>query len=224
MDSARPPLRSYGRLRARALKPRQTERLERLLPRLAVPEGPFDPCTLMPEAHETWLEAGFGAGEHLAGQAERHPDVLMLGAEPFQNGVAALLGKIEAAAIGNIRLFAGDVRALLTRLPQASIGRMFVLFPDPWPKTRHRKRRLIEPGFVREAARVLRRGARLRFATDWEDYANQALAAFAACSDFVWTAERAEDWRKPPADHLTTRYEAKRLGDIAPIWMEFERR
>jgi tRNA (guanine-N7-)-methyltransferase len=170
-----------------------------------------------------WLEAGFGAGEHLAAQAERHPDVLLLGAEPFVNGLAACLAHIDDRALANVRLHHGDVRAVMGWLPDASIDRLFVLFPDPWPKARHAKRRLIEPGFIAEAARVMRRGARLRFATDWADYADWTLQRLQRAAEFRWLAERADDWRHPPADHVTTRYETKRLGDCAPIWLEFER-
>jgi tRNA (guanine-N7-)-methyltransferase len=108
-------------------------------------------------------------------------------------------------------------------LPDASLSRVYILFPDPWPKAHHRKRRLIGPDFIAEAARLMRPGAPLRFATDWADYADWTLQRFAASSAFRWTAERADDWRVPWPDHVTTRYETKRLGDCAPIWLEFER-
>ncbi|MFI4936828.1 MAG: tRNA (guanosine(46)-N7)-methyltransferase TrmB, partial [Caulobacterales bacterium] len=220
---ASPPLRTYGRTKSRTLKPRQARLLGTLLPRLALPEAPFDPRALMPGAREVWLEVGFGAGEHLAGQAARAPDVLFLGAEPFVNGLAAALVRIEDQGLANVRLHGGDARALMARLPDACISRLYVLFPDPWPKTRHKKRRLIEPGFIAEAARVLKAGARVRIATDWADYADWTLQHFARSPAFRWTADRADDWRAPPADHIPTRYEAKRLGDCAPIWLEFER-
>jgi tRNA (guanine-N7-)-methyltransferase len=170
-----------------------------------------------------WLEAGFGAGEHLVGQAARRPDVLMLGAEPFVNGMAACLAHIEDAGLTNVRVHRGDVRELMAWLPPASLARLFMLFPDPWPKARHKKRRLIEPAFIACAARLLRSGGRLRFATDWSDYADWTLERLLRAPQFRWTAEAADDWRRAPADHVTTRYEAKRLGDTAPIWLEFER-
>jgi tRNA (guanine-N7-)-methyltransferase len=122
-----------------------------------------------------------------------------------------------------VRLHHGDARDLIGRLPDASIDRLIILFPDPWPKARHAKRRLVQPDFVGEAARVLKIGARVRFATDWADYADWALKRFLASPEFRWTAEAADDWRSPPADHVTTRYETKRLGDCAPLWLEFER-
>jgi tRNA (guanine-N7-)-methyltransferase len=216
-------LRTFGRLKSRSLKPRQSRLMDELLPTIAAPVATFDPRELSPAAREVWLEAGFGAGEHLAGQAAAHPDVLFLGAEPFVNGVGACLAHIDDAELTNVRLHAGDVRPLMTLLPDASIDRLYILFPDPWPKTRHKKRRLIQLDFIAEAARLLRPGAALRFATDWADYADWTLERFLASPDFRWTAARADDWRRPWPDHVTTRYEAKRLGDCDPVWLEFER-
>ena len=224
MTETHPATRTYGRIKARPLKPRQSRLLGGLAPQLATPAEAFDPRRLAPAAEEVWLEVGFGAGEHLASQAVRHPHVLFLGAEPFVNGFAACLAHVDDAGLRNVRLHHGDVRALIALLPADSLSRIFVLFPDPWPKTRHKKRRLIEPGFIVEAARLLVPGGRLRFATDWSDYADWTLERFLASPQFRWTAEAADDWRRPPADHVTTRYEAKRLGDCAPIWLEFERR
>jgi tRNA (guanine-N7-)-methyltransferase len=223
MDPAHPPLRTFGRIRSRVIKPRQAALMTNLLPSVAVPEGAFNPGELLPEASDVWLEIGFGGGEHMAAQAARRPDVLILGAEPFLNGVASALRHIEAGGLTNIRLLAGDARDLMASLPDASLGRMFILFPDPWPKARHVKRRLIQPAFVAEAARLMKPGARLRFATDWADYADQALALIGRSRNFRWLAEGADDWRRPPADHIATRYEEKRLGDCPPIWLDFER-
>jgi tRNA (guanine-N7-)-methyltransferase len=218
------PIRTFGRIKARTIKARQADLIETLLPRIAVPEADFDPRALMPGAAEVWLEIGFGGGEHLAGRAAARPDVLCLGAEPFLNGVASALRHIEERGLDNVRLHAGDARDLMARLPKASLGALFVLFPDPWPKTRHHKRRLVGPEFIAGAARVLKPGGRLLFATDWEDYANWALIRFLASPDFLWAARTADDWRRAPPDHVTTRYEAKRLGDCAPLWLAFDRR
>ncbi len=232
MSEAHPPVRSFGRIRSRAIKPRQAGLMETLLPRLALPDlaaGPIDPRALSPapfgadEAAEVWLEIGFGGGEHMAAQAAPRPDVLVLGAEPFLNGAASALRHIDQGGLGNVRLHVGDARALLDALPDASLDRVFILFPDPWPKARHHKRRLIQADFVAALARVTRPGARVRFATDWADYADRALERLLASGAFRWTAARADDWRLPPADHVTTRYERKRLGDIAPIFLDFER-
>jgi tRNA (guanine-N7-)-methyltransferase len=177
----------------------------------------------MPGASEVWLEIGFGGGEHLVGQAARRPDVLLLGAEPFVNGLGSALRHIEAAEIANVRLYAGDARELVAALPSGALTRVFVLFPDPWPKARHQKRRLIQPDFVDDLVRVLAPAGRLRFATDWADYADQCLSIFRDCTGMTWTAEAADNWRLAPEDHITTRYELKRLGDCAPIYLEFVR-
>jgi tRNA (guanine-N7-)-methyltransferase len=221
------PLRSYGRIKSRTLKPRQADLLARREAELMLPDpeaGPIDPKTLAPQAAQVWLEIGFGGGEHMAQQAERRPEVLIMGAEPFLNGVASAVRHIEERGLTNVRLLQGDARHLLQALPTASIDRVFILFPDPWPKTRHHKRRLIQTEWVAELARVLKPGGGLRFATDWADYADWALRRFLANPDFAWTAERADDWRITPADHITTRYEEKRLGDCEPVFLDFERR
>ena len=219
--SDHPPLRSYGRLKSRTIKPRQAALMETLLPRLRVPAGPFDPRALMPGAAEAWLEIGFGGGEHLAAQAARRPDVVIVGAEPFQNGVASALRHIDEAKLQNVRLHDGDARELLGRMPDACLDRVFILFPDPWPKARHHKRRLVQADLAAELARVLTPGGRLRFASDWSDYVDWSLARL--MKPFRWTAERADDWRTPPADHVTTRYEDPRLGDCAPVFLDFVR-
>ncbi len=219
MTQARPALRSYGRVKGRPIKPRQAALLETLLPRIAIDLR--DPVGGHPR--ETWLEIGFGGGEHLAEQAVRHPHARLLGAEPFVNGVASALRHVEERGLGNVRLHAGDARELLECLPDASLARVFVLFPDPWPKTRHLKRRIMQPETISSLARTLRPGGRLRFATDWRDYAAWTLERMLAAPAFRWTAEAADDWRLPPADHVTTRYETKRLGDTPPIWLDFER-
>jgi tRNA (guanine-N7-)-methyltransferase len=222
-DPSHPHLRSYGRIKSRPIKPRQAGLLDTVLPAITIPDGPVDPAALKPDAREVWLEIGFGGGEHMAAQAARHPDVLILGAEPFLNGVASAVRHIDEQRIGNVRLRQGDARQLVMDLPDASVARVFILFPDPWPKTRHHKRRLIQPDTLVDFARVLKPGGTLRFATDWSDYATWTLAVMTASPAFRWTAERADDWRVPPVDHVTTRYEEKRLGDCAPVFLDFER-
>lgn len=146
-----------------------------------------------------------------------------IGAEPFLNGVASAVRHIEDRALANVRVHAGDARELLERLPPAALDRVFILFPDPWPKARHHKRRLISDLVVAELARVLRPGGALRFVTDWRDYAAWTLERMQRSPDFNWAAERAADWREAPPDHVPTRYEAKRLGDSPPIFLEFRR-
>ena len=223
MSEHHPPLRSFGRRKSRPGKPRQAALMETRLPGLRIPAGPVNAAALMPGAAETWLEIGFGGGEHMAAQAGRHPDVLILGAEPFVNGVASAVRHIDEQALGNVRLHDNDVRELIARIPGASLARVFILFPDPWPKTRQQKRRLVQPELVTELARTIRPGGALRFASDVASYVDQALERFTANPAFGWQAERPDDWRMPPADHVTTRYEEKRLGDCAPVFLDFVR-
>ena len=220
-----PPLRTFGRVKSRTIKPAQGVLLETLLPQIAVPlDQPLTRDGLRAGRDELWLEIGFGGGEHLAGQAGRHPRATLIGAEPFLNGAASALRHIDEAGLTNVRLHVGDARDILDRLPDASLDRVFILFPDPWPKVRHHKRRLIQPAFVADLVRVLVPSGRLRFATDWADYADWALQRLIAHPELTWTAERADDWRAPPADHVTTRYQEKGLGDIAPVYLDLIRR
>ena len=223
MQQPHGPIRSFGRLKSRPIKPRQAGLLDTLLPRLAIDLAAPPPGPDVLGTGETWLEIGFGGGEHLAEQAARHPGVRVLGAEPFLNGAASALRHIEERGLENVRLHVGDARDLLAALPDASLRRIFILFPDPWPKARHRKRRLVNAAVAGELARVLAPGGRLRFATDWADYADTALLALRSEPRLAWTARRADDWRLPPADHVTTRYETKRLGDCAPVFLDFAR-
>ena len=219
------PLRSYGRLKSRPIKPRQAGLMDSLLPGLALDlSAPLDRETLKPDAAEVWLEIGFGGGEHMAAQAAMHPQALILGAEPFVNGAASAVRHIDERKLDNVRLHHGDARDLIAALPDACLERVFILFPDPWPKARHHKRRLIQPEVLSALARVLKPGGRLRFATDWANYADWTLERILGSDLFDWPAERAADWRVPPADHVTTRYEEKKLGDCAPVFLDFVRR
>ncbi|MBC6983312.1 tRNA (guanosine(46)-N7)-methyltransferase TrmB [Caulobacter sp. 17J80-11] len=220
------PLRSFGRIKSRTLKPRQAALMETLLPQIAVPDpaaGPIDPRALMPDAKAVWFEVGFGGGEHMAEQAARHPDVLIVGCEPFQNGVGSALRHVEERELTNVRLHMGDARDVLAAFPDASLERVFVLFPDPWPKARHHKRRVIQQETLTELARVLKPGGRFRFVTDWKDYAAWTLERALKEPAFRWPAEKADHWKVAPADHVTTRYQEKLLGDTQPIYLEFER-
>ena len=218
-DAASKPLRTYGRIKGRTLRAGRASLVEEALPGLRLDLSyPLDLGD-----REIWLELGFGGGEHLAAQAAAHPDVTILGAEPFVNGVASLVRHVADRGVANVRVHPGDGRELLAALPDAAVSRVYVLFPDPWPKTRHHKRRLINAETLAELARVMKPGGALRFATDWADYIGWTLERFAASPAFAWTAERADDWRRPPPDHVTTRYEEKRLGDCAPTFLEFRR-
>ena len=218
----------YGRRQSKPLRPRPARLMKTLLPRVAAPDPaarPLDLARLFPGASSVWFEIGFGGGEHLAWQAERNPDVGMLGAEPFVNGVAKLLSRIEERDLSNIRIHFGDARPLLEALPDGSIDRLFVLHPDPWPKKRHYKRRMISPWFFNEAARVLSPGAELRVASDIPDYIRWTLMHARHAGDFTWTAEKADDWRRRPDDWPQTRYEAKAAREgRAATYLIFRRR
>jgi len=207
--------RIYGRRRGRKLRAGRRALMDTLLPRLCVAlpaTGPLDPQALFPSATDLWLEIGFGAGEHLAAQARAHLTVGFLGAEVFENGVAKLVAAIEREQLANIRLFVDDARLLLARLPDRSLGRAFILFPDPWPKERHKKRRIVAAATLDELARTLRPGAELRLATDDADYAEWMEAAIAAQPAFVAVARGDGDWPGRPADWPATRYEQKAVA------------
>jgi tRNA (guanine-N7-)-methyltransferase len=196
------------------------------LPRLEIdPAAIDDGGGLFPFApREIRLEIGFGGGEHLLAEARAHHDVGFIGCEPFVNGVAKALAGIEEGGLDNIRLRAGDAGALIAGLADGVLSRVAILYPDPWPKRRHNKRRLISEELILELARVLHRGAHVRFATDIDDYAGWALRRFLRSPDFVWLARCAEDWRRPWPDWPGTRYEAKAKREGRPsVYLTFAR-
>ncbi|MEL6768079.1 MAG: tRNA (guanosine(46)-N7)-methyltransferase TrmB [Pseudomonadota bacterium] len=224
----------YGRRHGKKLRDGQKALLDTKLASLAPPgigweenpdRTPIALDTLFPEAREIWLEIGFGGGEHMIAQAAANPDIGIIGCEPFVNGVAMLLSAIERAGVSNLRVHAGDARDLMDVLPPASIARAFLLYPDPWPKRRHWKRRFVNPPQLDQLARVLAPGARFRVATDIEDYVRHTLEQTARDARFAWTAERPDDWRRPWPDWPGTRYEAKALREgRRPHYLTFERR
>lgn len=216
-------LRLYGRRRGRRLRAGRHALIETLLPRLrfALPEDDarLDPRHLFPDdATEVWIEIGFGAGEHLAFQAANHPEIGMIGCEVFEPGIARLLTEVDARQLGNLRLFVDDARLLLARLAPQSLGRAFILFPDPWPKERHKKRRLVSTETLDALARALRDTAELRIATDDPDYAPWIAERLEAHPDFArLDAPRPKDW---PA----TRYESKAMARGRAARLFFYRR
>ena len=173
---------------------------------------------------ETWLEIGFGAGEHLIAQAQAHPDIGFIGCEPFMNGVARLMSDIDARDVRNVRVHADDARDLLDGLPAASITRCFILFPDPWPKSRHNNRRIVSPENLDSLARVLSDGAELRLASDHMEYIRWMLFHILRHGAFEWACRGPADWRSRPADASPTRYEEKALarGDSC-VYLRFKR-
>ncbi len=202
--------RLYGRSRGKRLRPRQERLIAEVLPRVEIaPEALAGDCPFPFETREIWLEIGFGAGEHLIEQAKARPDVGFIGCEPFLNGIAAALAAVERERLGNVRLWRGDAVPLLEAAPDAYFNRVFLLYPDPWPKRRHNKRRFVSDMMISTLTRALRPGGDVRFATDIDDYAGWTLRRFLASPQFRWAAERADDWRTPWPDWRPTRYEAK---------------
>ena len=221
--------RLYGRRRGRPLRPGQQLLQQELLPRLSIvlPEtGALDVAALFPHPPSAvWLEIGFGGGEHLAKQAERCPEIGFIGSEVFENGVARLVGEIARRDLANVRIFADDARLLLDRLPPGSLDRVFILFPDPWPKLRHHKRRLVAPTTLDRLAVVMQPGSELRLATDDPGYLVWMLEHATGHPAFTWLARGPADWRQRPADWPPTRYEEKaQVAGRTPSFLRFVRR
>ncbi|KAA5803490.1 tRNA (guanosine(46)-N7)-methyltransferase TrmB [Alkalicaulis satelles] len=216
--------RLYGRAKGHPLTARQQDLVDRLGPSMAWPdEGVINPADLLPGCQDHVLEIGFGAAEHLIGQAQRSPGAGFVGIEPFLNGVAKALAGIEDHGLANVRVKRADAREEMERMPDGAFARIFLLFPDPWPKSRHAKRRFVQADTARQLARLLQPGGRLRVATDVRAYADHALPILMETPGLAWRADGPGSWRQNPADHIITRYQSKRLGDIAPVFMEFER-
>lgn len=221
--------RWYGRRLGKPLRAARRRLLEDLLPKIRLdPQSDQIASDLKAlfavPVREVWLEIGFGGGEHLATQAERNPDIGFIGCEPFINGVASLLKHLEERQLTNVRVYDDDVRHLLGLMGEESLDRIFILFPDPWPKTRHHRRRIVKPETIVEFARLLKSGGELRFASDHAEYVAWALRYLLKNKSLKWTAERAADWRLAPDDWVETRYEqkAKAKGD-APAYLRFEK-
>ena len=228
-DSSKIPERGafFGRRKGHALRPRQAALFESLLPRLALDlarPAPADLRTLFKAADEVRLESGFGGGEHLIAEAERHPRTGFIGIEPFVNGLAKALALIDEHKLQNIRLHHGDATDVLAWLPDASLQRFDLIYPDPWPKRRHWKRRFVQDESIAAIARILRPHGEFRFASDIPDYVAWTLVRLMRSPQFVWTAECADDWRKPWPGFTSTRYEAKakRQGRV-PCYLIFRR-
>ncbi len=217
--------RLYGRAKGHALKPRQAKLVDELLPTLALPSPIRTRADIVDDTQALWLEIGFGGAEHLIAQARANPDACLIGIEPYLNGVAKALAGVEDYDLKNVLLERGDARLILQSMPDAILDRVFILYPDPWPKKRHHKRRLVQRDFVAELARVLKPGGRLRFASDIDHYQAWALEHILNDDHFDWTATRADDWRIAPDDHVPTRYEGKAKKAGRPcVYLDFVRR
>ena len=223
----------YGRLKGKGLRALQQELLNDQLVKLSIPAVSHNsnPHRKMIELSDLFenvtsvsLEIGFGGGEHLVYQAERNPDIGFIGCEPYINGVAMLAGKLSKLDLTNVRIYPGDVRDLFDVLPDASIDNVFLLYPDPWPKKRHHRRRFVTNEYLIELQRVMKTGASLRLATDISDYVRQALQEVLKYR-FSWTASEPQDWRECWSDWIPTRYEKKALQEgRKPYYLTFEKR
>ncbi len=231
--------RLFGRHKGKPLRGIQQTLMDTLLPRLRLPlqrNGPVHPGQLDPHTlfdapvRDIWLEIGYGGGEHLAAQAAANRDIGFIGCEFFSNGIAKLLRRINDEGLHHIRLYDHDARDVLTALPDASVGRLFLLFPDPWPKTKHFKRRFIQPETVASLARVLRPGGEFRLASDIPSYIAWSLRHLRGrgnkpWAEFDWLDEGPSDWADRGPDWPGTRYEAKafREGRV-PVYLTFRRK
>jgi tRNA (guanine-N7-)-methyltransferase len=214
----------FGRRKGKKLRAGQDDLVRTLLPHLRI-DPKADPHTAFePAVDRLCLEIGFGGGEHLAAQARANPRTGFIGCEPFVNGLAKLLAVIEHEGLKNVRLWDQDATLLLPQLPDGCLDQAYLLYPDPWPKRRQRKRRFLSDEALAMFARLLRPGAELRFATDIDDYAGWGLARVLRSGRFRWTAERPDDWRKPWDGWLSTRYEQKALREgRKPSYLTFAR-
>ena len=213
------PLRSFGRRQGRRLRTSKQNLFDSLLPKLSIS---LSEVQNMDVNSSLWLEIGFGGGEHLAYQAALHPEIQFIGCEPYVNGMASLLSHIDECRLGNIRVYSDDARDLIRSLPDSSLERVFILYPDPWPKNRHHKRRIVSKEFLDCLARVMKNGAELRLATDSADYATWMLELLLSHKSFKWLAKTCDDWLNPPQEWISTRYEQKALAGI-PTYLCFKR-
>jgi tRNA (guanine-N7-)-methyltransferase len=223
--SPAPRRKLYGRSGGKGLRAGQQRLLVEALPRVAVaPETLKSGPLFAFEPRELWLETGFGAGKRLIAEARAHPDIGIIGCEPFLNGVVAALSGIARENLVNVRIRRGDVQTLLENAPEAFFSRVFMLYPDPWPKRRHNKRRVMSEPIIEALARTMKPGGELRFATDIDDYAGWTLRRMLASPSFRWAATRADDWRTPWPEWGPTRYEAKaRRAGRGSVYLSFVR-
>lgn len=211
--SARQPGSFFGRRKGHRLRPHHAHLMEDLLPRLSLDISATSSSELRklfgPQIEQIRLEIGFGGGEHLVAEARAHPEIGFIGCEPYINGMAKILAQIELHSLSNIRLFAGDAAELVAWAPSHSLARIDLIHPDPWPKRRHWKRRFVQDATVAAMSRVLQDRGEFRFVCDIDDYVAWTLAHLQRSSEFIWTAERAGDWREPWPGYTMTRYGAK---------------
>lgn len=231
----------FGRRKGRTIRVAKAALLERFLPRISIYEDTvFDKSSMFGvPVDEVYLEIGFGDGAHLVAQALQRKNIGFIGSEVFQNGVANLLSLLTGVKDGgalpenitllpervdNLRVFADDMRLLFPKIPDAFVSRIYLLFPDPWPKKRHASRRFVNPDNLKELARILCHGGVLRIATDHKVYKGWVLRQMYANSNFVWMARSTSDWRNPPADWVETKYQKKAIREgRRPVFFEYLR-
>jgi tRNA (guanine-N7-)-methyltransferase len=207
--------RVYGRRQGKSLKPESAVRLDKYFPKYSLSlddGGELDFENIFSHSpKEIWLEIGFGKGEHLSAQAKANPHIGIIGCEPFLNGVSGLIDHMDREALSNIRFYMDDARLLMDALPDGFLSRAFILFPDPWPKNRHHKRRIVSPGNLQVLSRLLKDNAELRIGTDHHDYCRWILARLMENPDFSWKDQGPDQWHKRSEDWPATRYEKKAL-------------
>lgn len=224
----------FGRRQGRKIRKAKTTLIEKFLDNVKFNNQSLN---YLNQFDKIYMEIGFGNGEHLAGQAKNNPNIGFIGVEVFKNGVANLLSLITGIKEGsnlpeeinilsdrvdNIRVFDDDVRLLLDSIPDASVDKVFVLFPDPWPKSRHADRRIINQDNLNEIARILKPNGVLRIATDHKVYKGWALRQLKENQNFEWTAKCSNDWRYPPQDWVETKYQRKAIREgRKPVFFEF---
>ncbi len=221
----------YGRRIGRKIRVAKSNLLETFLPKIK-----FDK---MPKADKLFLEIGFGDGTHLAGLSEKLKDVFFIGAEVFQNGVANFLTLITGVKEGknmpqdinllptrsdNVRVWDDDVRKLFAKIPDNSLDKVFLLFPDPWPKKRHAFRRFVNPDNLIEINRILKKDGLFVVATDHKVYKSWTLRKMNEDKNFVWTAKTSNDWRHAPADWVETKYQKKAIREgRKPVFLIYKK-
>ena len=220
------PRAFFGRRSGKKLHGGQQAVFDATLPALEIKLAEkLDPRSLFPDAEKIILEIGYGGGEHLALEAGRHPETGYIGCEVFTGGIGKMVQAIAAQDLRNVRLFTDDAYKLLVTLPDASLDEVYLLYPDPWPKTRHHKRRFVSPTTLAELARVIRPGGLFHFASDIEDYANWTLAHIVRAPAFRFAPEKPGSWHEPYAGWQATRSEqkARREGRLTSFYFSFTR-
>jgi tRNA (guanine-N7-)-methyltransferase len=221
------PRAFFGRRSGKKLHGGQQAVFDATLPALEIKlDGVLDPRSLFPDADKIIVEIGYGGGEHLALEASRHSEIGYIGCEVFTGGIGKMVQAVAEQDLRNVRLFTDDAFKLLLALPDASLDEVYLLYPDPWPKTRHHKRRFVSPTTLAQLARVIRPGGQFHFATDIEDYANWTLAHILRAPEFVWPLQEPGSWNQPYPGWEPTRYEqkARREGRLVSFYFSFERR